>query len=97
MARRKRRNLRTRLIWSGVAAGSALVAVAAVQGGTRAVWKLIEDDEMPDDPAQTDMPWGQALAWAIGTGAAAAAARLLAQRGAAIGWTRVTGTRPPTM
>ena len=95
MARRKRRNVRTRLIWSGVAAGSALVAAAAVRGGTKAAWKLIEGDDVPDDPAQNDMPWGQALAWAIGTGAAAAAARLIAQRGAAVGWTRVTGSRPP--
>lgn len=85
----------TRLAWSGVAAGSALLAGAAVRSATQQAWKRFEDDEVPDDAARADLPWGQALAWAIGTGALAAAARLLAERGAATAWTRVTGKRPP--
>ena len=94
MARgRKRRT--TKLAWSGVAAGSALLAGAAVRAATQQAWKLVEDDDVPDDAARHELPWGQALAWAIGTGALAAAARLLAERGAATAWTRVTGKRPP--
>ena len=94
MARGRKRRM-TKLAWSGVAAGSALLAGAAVRATTQQAWKLIEDDDVPDDAARRELPWGQALAWAIGTGALAAAARLFAERGAAKAWTRVTGRRPP--
>ena len=85
----------TKLAWSGVAAGSALLAGAAVRAVAQQAWKRFEDEDVPDDTARSDLPWGQALAWALGTGALAAAARLMAERGAARAWTRMTGRRPP--
>lgn len=38
---------------------------------------------------------GQALAWGIAVGAGVGAARVIAERAAAAGFERVTGTTPP--
>jgi len=93
--RRRKTRIRDRLVWPAVAAGSALAAGAATRAVMRAGWRVVKREKLPDDPARARMPWGEALAWAVATGALAAGARLAAERGAAAGWKRATGARPP--
>ena len=95
MAIRRKARKRERLVWPLVAAGSAVVAGAATRAALRGGYKAVRGRTLPADPARRDLPWGRALIWAVGTGALAASARLLAERGAAAGWTRVLGSRPP--
>lgn len=82
-------------VWMLVGAGSAAIAGALVQSALEGGWRLATGEDAPADPDARDTSWGEALAWAAGTAAVAAAAQLLARRGARAGWTRITGERPP--
>jgi hypothetical protein len=78
-----------------VGAGSAMAASAAVSGLIEGGWRAFRDDEPPIDPDASTTSWGKAVAWTALTGVLVSVAQLAARRGAASGWTRVTGRKPP--
>jgi len=78
-----------------VGAGSAMVAGAAISGLIEGGWRAIRDEEPPIDPDASTTSWGKAVAWTAITGVLVSVAQLAARRGAAAGWKRVTGKRPP--
>lgn len=80
--------------WLLVSTGAAVLAAAVTRVSLRGAWKLRYDEDPPENPASPDVPWSAAIAWAVGTGIAASLGRLLAERGAATGWKRVTGAWP---
>ena len=88
-------NSTRKTVWMLVGAGSAAIAGALVQAAMEGGWRLATGDDAPADPDARNTSWGEALAWAAGTAAVAAAAQLVARRGARAGWTRLTGERPP--
>jgi hypothetical protein len=78
-----------------VGAGSAMAAGAAMSGLIEGGWRAIRDEEPPVDPDASTTSWSKAVAWATITGVLVSVAQLAARRGAAAGWTRVTGKKPP--
>lgn len=81
--------------WLLVAGGAAAVGSIAVKAGLNKAWKLAMDDDPPQDPTAWDVEWRDAIAWTVATGVVMGLAGLLARRGAAAGWHRFTGERPP--
>jgi hypothetical protein len=84
-----------RATWMLVGAGSAMAAGAAMSGLIEGGWRAIRDEEPPVDPDAPTTSLGKAVAWAAITGVLVSVAQLAARRGAAAGWKRVTGKKPP--
>jgi hypothetical protein len=84
-----------RATWMLVGAGSAMAAGAAMSGLIEGGWRMLRHEEPPIDPDAPATGWGTALAWTALTGVLVSVAQLAARRGAAAGWKRVTGRRPP--
>ena len=78
-----------------VGAGSAMTAGALMSGLIEGGWRAVRDEEPPIDPESSTTSWGKAVAWTALTGVLVSVAQLGARRGAAAGWRRVTGRRPP--
>lgn len=58
-------------------------------------WMDIRGDAPPKNPAAPGTKWSEALAWAAGSGIAIALGRLVAARGAAGAYKKLTGKLPP--
>jgi hypothetical protein len=86
---------RQRATWMLVGAGSAMAAGAAMSGLIEGGWRAIRREEPPVDHEAVTTSWGSALVWTALTGVLVSVAQLAARRGAAAGWKRVTGRRPP--
>lgn len=84
-------------VWSGVAAGAAIGATAATKPLVEKLWSAATGKEPPGNPAHRDVTWGDALLWAVFTGALVGVIRLVAQRGAAEAWRKVTGDHPKAL
>ena len=84
-----------RATWMLVGAGSAMAAGAAMSGLIEGGWRAVRHEEPPIDVDSSSTRWGTALAWTALTGVLVSVAQLAARRGAAAGWKRVTGRRPP--
>lgn len=83
------------MAWSLFAAGAALTFGFAGRWALKGSWRLTTGEDPPENPAAPDVTWGQALAWAAASAAVVAVSRLAAQRSAAAGWHRFTGSPPP--
>lgn len=81
--------------WKVVGVTSGLVAARTSKKLLDATWTKTKGGEPPRNPAAPGTSWGEALSWAVATGAAVAVARLLAARGAATAWRKTTGSLPP--
>lgn len=94
--KRIRRALAPRRVgWMLLAAGAGMLAEGAVLGMLERGWRAARGEEPPFDPLDDETPLGAAIAWSAAAGLAIGTARLLAQRGAAHGWRRASGRRPP--
>lgn len=82
-------------MWMVVATGTTALAGIAVNKGLDQAWRLARDEEPPEDPGSRDVAWRDAILWTIATGVVIGLGRLLARRGAAAGWTALTGKDPP--
>jgi hypothetical protein len=82
------------MLWKG----AGMVSGAASGGLTRTAmkkgWRKWKGTDPPTNPASPSTKWSEALAWAAACGVAIAVARLVAQRGAAEVWKKVTGGYP---
>jgi hypothetical protein len=81
--------------WRIVALGFAVPTGIAVRKAMESGWRKAKDDDPPKNPAAPGTQWSEALAWAVVSGIAVAAARLVAARGAAATWKSLTGKLPP--
>lgn len=77
-------------------AASALAGTAANRGVTIAYRKIRKSDP-PSNPADPGTAWPEAIVWAALSGLAVGLGRLAAERTAAHGWVRATGSLPPGM
>lgn len=80
--------------WNVVALVSAGVAGIAVRNLLETSWEMVTHEEPPQNPAARSVDWSEALAWTVATGVAVGLGRLLAQRGAAAGWKKMSGHYP---
>lgn len=72
---------------------AGILAAVAARKVVSALWR--SDTETPLNPADRRTSWQEALAWGLATAIGAAVARIVALRGTAAGWERMTGERPP--
>jgi hypothetical protein len=81
--------------WKIVALAFAVPAGIVVRKALDTGWRKTRHDEPPKNPAAPGTDWSEALVWAVVSGIAVAAARLVAARGAAATWKSLTGKLPP--
>ena len=81
--------------WKIVALGFAVPTSIVVRKAIETGWRKTKHDDPPKNPAAPGTEWSEALVWAVVSGVAVAAARLVAARGAAATWKSLTGKLPP--
>ncbi len=86
------------------AAGAAYKVLALVGGlGAKKVagsaldkgWAKTRGGEPPRNPATPGTGWGEAILWAVASGATVGIARLIVVRATAKAWQKSTGNLPP--
>ena len=82
-------------VWTVMSLVAGLGAAAVTRKLLDRSWKAASGKNPPENPADPDVSFGEAVLWAAVTGAAVALARMLAQRRAASYYTRSTGHLPP--
>jgi hypothetical protein len=85
------------LAWKFLGTGSAVLAAAVVQKGLNSAWRVATGDDPPTIPEDPDTRWGEAVAWAVLSGAFIGVARLMATRRAAAYYRRSTGELPKAL
>jgi|SRR4051812_9144110 hypothetical protein len=85
------------MMWRVLGTGSALLAATAAEKGIRTAWRAATGEEPPALPEDPDTRWGEAVAWALLSGAAIGLARLLATRRAAAYYRQSTGELPKAL
>jgi hypothetical protein len=85
------------LAWKIIGTASAVLAAEAAHKGLSAAWRLATGDDPPTIPEDPDTGWGEALTWAIVSGAVIGVARLAATRRAAHYYMRSTGELPKAL
>src|SRR5262245_36904450 len=84
-------------LWTAFSLVSALMAAAVARKALDTGWKAATGKNPPENPADPDVQMGEAIAWAVVTGAFVALARMLAQRRAASYYRRSAGHLPPQL
>ncbi|MBW8172275.1 DUF4235 domain-containing protein [Ornithinimicrobium sp. Arc0846-15] len=82
------------LVWKVVAAGAAIGASTVARKVTDGTWKFVSGQETPANPEDPDIGWGEAIAFALFSGAIVGLTRMLANRQTAALYKRSTGTLP---
>src|SRR5687768_13872538 len=82
-------------MWALVGAGSAMIASTAVEQVLESGWRRVRDDDPPWDPSLPGFRWSVAIIWTVASATAVGVAQLAARRGAAAGWKKATGKKPP--
>jgi hypothetical protein len=82
-------------VWKIAAAGAAVAAGLVVRKILVTIWRSARKSDPPADAGDLSAPFGEVLGWAMATAVGAAVAKVVAQRGAAAGWEKATGHRPP--
>jgi hypothetical protein len=86
---------------SGGTGYKILALVASLLGAMLArktltfAWKTVSGKEPPANPEHPEVTWGEAMSWAIVSGATVGVARMIAQKRVAASWHRSTGSLPP--
>jgi Protein of unknown function (DUF4235) len=84
-----------KLSWQLLTTVAAVGAAIVVRKVLQAAWTNLRPEQPPENPADPDVDWGEAIAWTAATGLVVGVARMIASRGAAGVWKKATGTRPP--
>lgn len=77
--------------------GSAVLSGIAAKKILTTGWKLATGHEPPANPEHPDTTWGEAIAWAVVSGAVIGVARMLTARKAAEYYKKSTGHLPEGM
>jgi hypothetical protein len=85
------------LAWRIIGTGAAIVAATLAERGIKTGWKLATGNEPPTIPEDPDTNWGEAVSWALLSGAVIGLARLVATRRAAEYYRRSTGELPKAL
>jgi hypothetical protein len=81
------------LTYNALSTVAGIAAAVAARKIISALWR--SDTETPLNPADRRTSWREALAWGLATAVGAGVARVVALRGAATGWEKMTGETPP--
>ena len=88
-------NTARKIGWKVVGTSAGLGAAFLTKKAITAVWRGTKQADPPANPAAAGTTWPEAITWAASTGVALGVARVVAQRGAAAGWQKATGSLPP--
>ncbi|MDQ6914257.1 MAG: DUF4235 domain-containing protein [Actinomycetota bacterium] len=83
----------SKVLFAPISIGGGLVAGLIGKKLFEQLWGVIDDEE-PPDPKHRDVPWGRVILALLLEGAIFRAVRGLVDRGARIGFSRVTGSWP---
>jgi hypothetical protein len=81
------------LTYQALSGAAGIAAAVAARKIVSALWS--SDTETPLNPADRRTSWKEALAWGLAAAIGAGVARVVALRGTAAGWERMTGETPP--
>lgn len=81
--------------FNAMSAVAAVVAGLAARKMVKAAWQKKYHEEPPENPANRDTAWREALMWSAATGAVIGITRMVARRSTATAWERVTGHEAP--
>jgi hypothetical protein len=81
------------LTYNALSTVAGIAAAVAARKIISARWR--SDTETPLNPADRRTSWREALAWGLATAVGAAVARVVALRGTAAGWEKISGETPP--
>jgi hypothetical protein len=82
-------------VWTVFSLVAGLGAAALTRKLLDRSWRAAAGKKPPENPADPDVGFGEAVLWASLTGAVVALARMVAQRRAASYYARSTGHLPP--
>jgi Protein of unknown function (DUF4235) len=82
-------------VWTAFSLVAGLGAAALTRKLLDQSWRAAAGKNPPENPADPDVGFGEAVVWSALTGALVALARMVAQRRAASYYARSTGHLPP--
>jgi hypothetical protein len=85
------------MVWKVLGTGSAVLAATVAEKGLKALWRTATGAEPPAVPEDPDTRWGEAVGWAVLSGAVIGLARLAATRRAAQYYRHSTGELPKAL
>lgn len=85
------------MVWRVLGTGAAIAAATFADKGLRVAWRGVTGSEPPLVPEDPDTRWGEAVAWAMLSGAVIGVARLAAARRAAAYYKNSTGELPKSL
>jgi len=85
------------LVWKALGTGAAVFAAALAEKGVTTAWRAATGEEPPIHPENPDIHWGEAVTWALLSGAAIGLARLVATRRAAAYYRNSSGSLPKSL
>lgn len=83
--------------WWLVSTGAALLASNLAKSLMEHGYKAATGRRPPQNPASPRVAWRSAFGWALVAGVLVSMSELLAERGAAAGWRKVTGKYPRSL
>lgn len=83
--------------WKALAIGSGLVGARLAKVATDGTWKAATGTKPPQNPADPDVSWKEAVGFAIVSGSIMAVVRMLAQKQAAKVYTKTAGHPPAAL
>lgn len=90
-------NAGNRAAWMAFSTVAGLGAGFAATRGAGVIWRAATGKKAPKNPADPTVSWGEAILWAVASGAFAELTRVLANRAATQYWVNATGGLPPGM
>ena len=73
--------------------GSAIAAGVMTRKVLKGLWTRVRGSDPPNNPAQPDVTWTEALTWAAAVGAAVGVSRVLSRRGTTAAVNRLSSKR----
>jgi len=93
--KQKTPKVKTPLLYKLLGPAMAIPAGIVVKKATDTAWLKVRGYPPPKNPAAPGVTWPDALAWSAFSGVLYASARLVAARGAAAVYQKLTGELPP--
>ena len=83
--------------WWLVSTGAALLASNLMKSTMERSYLHVTGRRPPQNPASPRVAWRSAFGWAMAAGVLMGLTEMLAERGAAAGWRKVTGKYPRSL
>ena len=96
-SKRSRSKRSQKAMWALVGASAGLAAGVIADRAVDAGWRAMKDEDPPTDAGLAGVSWPTAILFTAASATAVGLAQLAARRGAAVGWKKATGRKPPRL